>query len=268
MNSFQIFWVELIQWTQSKLPQFLFALLILAIGWWASNQAARLMYRAMKRSRADTGIITFLCSLARGLFKIIVCVTAAAQLGMNVNTILAALGAAGLTVGLALKDSMSNIASGVQIIFTKPFRVGDYLATADVEGTVERIETMFTTLRTADNKCVIIPNSKLTVSIITNYSAMQTRRLDLSYVVGYQEDITAVKDLLSGLIAENPLILKEQEPSVTVGEHRETGVVINLQVWCNTEDYWKLYCDMQEKVRLAFEKAGIAAPARRLEVIQ
>jgi small conductance mechanosensitive channel len=267
MNSFQLFWAELVQWVQSKLPQFIFAALILVLGWWASNQAARLMYRAMKRSRADTGIITFLCSLARGLFKIIVCITAAAQLGMNVNTIIAALGAAGLTIGLALKDSMSNIASGVQIIFTKPFRAGDYLATADVEGTVERIETMFTTLRTSDNKYVIIPNSKLTVSIITNYSAMQTRRLDLSYVVGYQEDISAVKELLSGLISENPMILKEPEPAVTVGEHQETGIVITMQVWCNTGDYWTLYSDMQEKVKLAFEEAGIAVPVRRLEVI-
>ncbi|HEX3038873.1 MAG TPA: mechanosensitive ion channel family protein [Caproiciproducens sp.] len=264
--NFQEIGAQIAAGLQAELPRLGGALLILAVGWWASNQAARLMYRAMKRSRADTGIITFLCSLARAAFKIIVCIIAAEQLGMNINSIIAALGAAGLTVGLALKDSMSNIASGAQIIFTKPFKVGDYLALADTEGTVERIETMFTTLRTFDNKTVIIPNSKITVSVITNYSAMQTRRLDLKYIVGYDENLSKVRELLSGLAQENPLVLQEPAPVIAVGEHTENGVAMGMQLWCKTEDYWTLYSDMQEKVKLAFENAGMESPFRRLDV--
>jgi small conductance mechanosensitive channel len=161
---------------------------------------------------------------------------------------------------------MSNIASGAQIIFTKPFKVGDYLALADTEGTVERIETMFTTLRTFDNKTVIIPNSKITVSVITNYSAMQTRRLDLKYIVGYDESLSKVRELLSGLAQENPLVLQEPAPVIAVGEHTENGVAMGMQLWCKTEDYWTLYSDMQEKVKLAFESAGMETPFRRLDI--
>jgi small conductance mechanosensitive channel len=264
--NFQRYGEQLVTWLGSALPVLIGAVLILAIGWWASNILVRLMYRAMKRSKADTGIVTFLCSLVRAFLKIIVCITAASQLGMNVNSIIAALGAAGLTIGLALKDSMSNIASGAQIIFTKPFRVGDYLALADVEGTVERIETMFTTFRTFDNKQVIIPNSKITVSVITNYSAMQTRLLDLKYVVGYGEDIAAVKRVLGDLVEEHPLVLKEPEPVIVFGEYKEMGIVVGVKVWCKTDDYWTLYFDMQEKVKPAFDEAGIAIPFRQLDV--
>lgn len=132
-------------------------------------------------SRTETGIVTFLCSLANAAAKIIISIMALSQLGVPVGPMITAIGAAGVTVGLALKENMTNIASGAQIVFTKPFAVGDYLLVDNVEGTVERIEMMFTTLRTFDNKEIVIPNSTITVSTIINYTAMKTRRLDLRY---------------------------------------------------------------------------------------
>lgn len=263
---FEHYGQQIAGWLEGALPRFLGAALILALGWWLSNRLVQLMKRGMLRSRTDTGIVTFLSSLTKALLKIIVCITAAAQLGMNVTSIITALGAAGVTAGLAMKDSLSNIASGAQIVFTKPFHVGDYLALKDVEGTVERIEIMFTTLRTFDNKEVVIPNSQITASVITNYSAMQTRQLSLDYVVGYSEDIAAVKALLAALIAENPKALREPAPLVAVGEHGENGLHISVKLWCGTEDYWSLYYEMQERVKLAFDRAGVEPPVRRLEV--
>ncbi len=264
--SFQNYGEQFAQWLEAMLPRLVGTLLILAVGWWLSNQLVKLMYRGMMRSKADAGIVTFICSLIKTILKIIVCVTAAAQLGLNVNSIITTLGAAGVAVGLALKDNMSNIASGVQIIFTKPFRAGDYLALQNVEGTVERIEIMFTALRTFDNKEVVIPNSTVTASVITNYSAMETRRLDLNYVVGYGENLVDVKQIMNDLIEENPMAMKDPTPLIVVGEHRENGIVIGVRVWCKTEDYWTLYFAMQEKVKLAFDKAGIAIPFRQLDV--
>ncbi len=264
--NFNNFGEQFMLWINATLPRLVATLLILAIGWWLSNQLVKLMYRGMMRSKADAGIVTFICSLVKTILKIIVCVTAAAQLGLNVNSIIAALGAASVAVGLALKDNMANIASGAQIIFTKPFHAGDYLALQDVEGTVERIEIMFTTLRTFDNKEVVIPNSTVTASVITNYSAMETRRLDLDYVVGYGEDLAAVKQLMNDLIEENPMAIKDPVPMIVVGEHKDNGIVVGVKVWCKREDYWTLYFDMQEKVKLAFDKAGIAIPFRQLDV--
>lgn len=265
-SHFENYWQQLLTTLEAGLPKIIGALLILGIGWWLSNKVVHLMFRAMRRSKADTGIVTFLCSLSRSLLKIIVCITAAAQLGMNVNSIIAALGAAGLTVGLAMKDSMSNIASGAQIIFTHPFRVGDYLSFEKIEGTVERIEIMFTSLRTFDNKEVVIPNSKITASIITNYSALTTRRLDLHYNIGYNDDIAKVKQLLMDLIESSPLALKEPAPFVAVGEHNDSTVTMEVRIWCKTEDFTALYFDMQEKVKLAFDEARINFPFNQLDV--
>ncbi|WP_312694382.1 mechanosensitive ion channel family protein [Caproiciproducens sp.] len=264
--SFEKYGQQLLLFIESSLPKLAGALLILGIGWWLSNQAVRLMFRAMSRSKTDTGLVTFISSLTRALLKILVCITAAAQLGMNVSSIIAALGAAGLAVGLALKENLSNIACGAQIIFTKPFLVGDYIAYGDTEGTVERIETMFTTLRTFDNKEIVIPNSKITSGVIVNYSAMATRRLDLKYSVGYGEDIAKVKHLLSELIENHPIVLKDPSPLVAVGEHRESAVIVEVRVWCKTEDYLALYFDMQEKVKLAFDEAGIRIPYHQMDV--
>ncbi|XOQ48689.1 MAG: Small-conductance mechanosensitive channel [Eubacteriales bacterium] len=263
---FENYWQQLLTALEAGLPKIIGALLILGIGWWLSNKLVHLMFRAMQRSIADTGITTFLCSLSKSLLKIIVCITAAAQLGMNVSSIVAALGAAGLTIGLAMKDSMSNIASGAQIIFTHPFRVGDYLAFDKEEGTVERIEIMFTSLRTSDNKVVVIPNSKITASVITNYSAMPTRRLDLHYGIGYDADIAKAKQLLKKVIEDNPLALKEPAPLVAVGEHKDSSVTIEVRIWCKREDFTALYFDMQEKVKLAFDEAGMNIPYNQLDV--
>ncbi|MBW7571759.1 mechanosensitive ion channel family protein [Caproiciproducens faecalis] len=251
---------------ESSLPKLFGALLILAIGWWLSNQVVRLMFRAMSRSKTDTGFVTFISSLTKVLLKTIVCITAAAQLGMNVGSIIAAVGAAGLTIGLAVKDNMANIACGAQIIFTKPFRVGDYILFEETEGTVERIETMFTTLRTFDNKEVVIPNAKITSGVIVNYSAMATRRLDLKYLVGYDEDLAEVKNLLRELVEQNPMALTSPAPLIVVGEHRDSGITVEVRVWCKTQDYLTLYFAMQEKVKLAFDKAGIRIPYNQLDV--
>lgn len=264
--SFEKYGQQFLLLLESSLPRILGALLILGIGWWLSNQAVRLMFRAMSRSKTDTGLVTFISSLAKVLLKMIVCITAAAQLGMNVGSIIAAIGAAGLTIGLAVKDNMANIACGAQIIFTKPFRVGDYILFEETEGTVERIETMFTTLRTFDNKEVVIPNSKITSGVIVNYSAMATRRLDLKYIVGYDEEIGKVKSLLENLSGRNSMVLDSPAPLVVVGEHGENGITVEVRAWCKTDDYLTLYFDMQEKVKLAFDEAGIRIPHNQLDV--
>jgi len=264
--SFEKYGQQFLLLLESSLPRILGALLILGIGWWLSNQAVRLMFRAMSRSKTDTGLVTFISSLAKVLLKMIVCITAAAQLGMNVGSIIAAIGAAGLTIGLAVKDNMANIACGAQIIFTKPFRVGDYILFEETEGTVERIETMFTTLRTFDNKEVVIPNSKITSGVIVNYSAMATRRLDLKYTVGYDEDIGKVKSLLENLSGRNSMVLDSPAPLVVVGEHGENGITVEVRAWCKTDDYLTLYFDMQEKVKLAFDEVGVRIPHNQLDV--
>ncbi|WP_082236433.1 mechanosensitive ion channel family protein [Anaeromassilibacillus senegalensis] len=269
-NASDKLWESFLKWLEESGPgllgDILSAIIILVLGWWLSKLVVRFMRRAMSRTKAEAGVISFICSLLKATVQIFVCITALARLGVPVASVITALGAASVTIGLALKDNMTNIASGAQIIFTKPFAVGDYLLLDGVEGKVERIEIMFTTLRTFDNKEIVIPNSKVTVSTITNYSAMMTRRLDLSYSIAYDADIAQAKALLRALAEKNPLVEREPEPLIAVGEHQDSSIQMVVRIWCKTDDYYTLYYQMQEDVKLAFDQAGINIPFPQMDV--
>lgn len=258
--------LDLWDWTVAFFPKLIAAVLIFAIGWWLSKAVTRLIRRAMLRGKADQAAVSFVCSFSLCALRIIVIISAVAQLGVNVNSIIAALGAAAVTVGLALKDSMSNIASGVLIIITKPFKAGDFLEFEGLQGTVTKIEIMNTYLNTVDNKEVIIPNSRLTANNVTNFTSHDMRRLDLSYSVSYGDDIVAAKRLLQELVSEHPLVFKEPEPVVGIADHNDSSISIDCKLWCGKDDYWPLYYEMQEKVKLMFDEHGINIPFNQLVV--
>lgn len=164
---------EFLDWLRQAAPKLLGAVIILVVGWYLASLVSSLLRKAMQRGRADGGIVSFVYSLTKIALRIIVFISVASQLGVNVNSLIAAIGAAGVTAGLALKDSLSNLASGALIIINKPFHVGDYLETEGLQGTVSRIEIMYTTLVTFDNKEVIIPNARLTANNVTNFTAAE-----------------------------------------------------------------------------------------------
>lgn len=262
----QTMWQDFLLWLQGALPRLIGALLIFAIGWKLSDWLIRIGKRMLNRTGVETGFVTFVGSLLKILLKVIVVIAVLDQLDVNVSAIVAAVGAAGVTAALALKDNLSNVACGAQIILTKPFKVGDYIALNSTEGTVMRIEMMFTVLKTADNREVVIPNSTLTAAVITNYTAMENRMLDLTYGISYQDDLLAAKAVLQKLAEENPKILKEPAPMVVVREHGASAVHLLLRVWCKTADYWPLYYEMQEQVKLAFDRANLTIPFDQVDV--
>lgn len=260
------FYQWLIGWLQTIAPKLLGAAIVIVIGWLLSKALVKLLKKALERGKAEAGVVTFVGSLINISLKVLIGITAAAQLGFDVTSIITAIGALGVTVGLALKDSMSNVASGVQILFNHTFRVGDYLTVDNVEGTVDRIEIMYTALRTFDNKEIIIPNSELTASVITNYTAQKTRRLDLTYSVSYSTDLAKARKVLEELIAANEKALDDPAPLVAVGEHKDSSILMVVKVWCETENYWPLYFEMQESVKNAFDAAGIKIPFPQIDV--
>lgn len=261
-------WSAFLTWLVSMLPRLAASVLLFGLGWWLSNVVTRLMRRAVTRAKGDAGVTTFLSSLLNILLKVIISIMAIAQLGVDVTSLIAAIGTAGLAVGLAMKDNMSNVASGAQIVLTGPFHVGDYLSVPaeSVEGTVERIEMMYTTLRTFDNKEVVLPNMKLTSSTIVNYTAMKTRRLDLTYSVSYSTDLDQAKALLTRLCEEEEKIEKDPVPLIAVGEYGDSSIAIAVKVWCKIENYWDAYYAMQGRVKQEFDKVGIEIPFPQLDV--
>lgn len=263
---FETMWQDFLLWIQGALPRLIGALLIFAIGWKLSDWLIRIGKRMLNRTGVEAGFVTFVGSLLKILLKVIVVIAVLDQLNVNVSAIVAAVGAAGVTAALALKDNLSNVACGAQIILTKPFKVGDYIAVDSTEGTVMRIEMMFTVLKTFDNREVVIPNSTLTAAVITNYTAMENRMLDLTYGISYQDDLLAAKAVLQKLAEENSKILKEPAPMVAVREHGASAVRLLLRVWCKTADYWPLYYEMQEQVKLAFDRAKLTIPFDQVDV--
>lgn len=242
------------------LPKLTIGIVIFAAGWWISKKITKLIKKAMIKASIEPAAISFISQIALFLMRIIVIITAIAQIGIDVTTIITTLCGATVTLGLALKDSLSNLASGVLIIINKPFKKGDYVEFEGLQGTVAKIEIMNTFLNTIDNKEVIIPNSRLTANNLINYSSNGIRRLDLSYQVSYDTDIIKAKKLLTELTDGTKMILKEPAPLIAVAEHSNSSISIAVKVWCDKDDYWDLYYKMQESVKLMFDENGIEIP--------
>ncbi len=252
------------QWLWNSAGNLLAAAAILAIGWIFATILSRVSKKGMKK--LDPLVAGFLCSLIKVIVFAVAIVSAIAQLGINITSLIAALGAAGLTASFALQGSLSNLVSGMQIIFTKPFKMGDYLAFENYEGTVKRIEILYTVLHTYDNKEVIVPNSQITGGVVVNFTGNGTRRLDLSYAVSYKADLQRAKQVLSETVSKDKRVLQDPAPVIAVGELKDSSVTLVAKLWCRQEEYWNLYYAMQEAVKMAFDRENVPIPFPQLDV--
>ncbi|MDQ5983668.1 MAG: Small-conductance mechanosensitive channel [Eubacteriales bacterium SKADARSKE-1] len=243
---------------QNFFPKLLVAILVLIIGWWFAGKFAKIINKAMKKAKIDGGIISFSNSILKVLFRLFVILAAVSTLGVNVTSIIATLGAAFVTIGIALKDSLSNVASGTVIIINKPFRVGDYLELAELSGTVKSIEIMFTTLVTPDNRELIVPNSKLTSEYIINCSKQKNRRLDLVYSISNFSDLSKIKAIFEGVISKNDKILQNPSSKIIVNKYNSKGVELNIRLWCLGTNYNELKSEFQESIQYELEKNGVS----------
>lgn len=263
-------WKELLEsvlrWLGDFAGNLLLAAVIFFVGWFLAKLASRLTKKAMQKGKLEPLVVSFTGSLVKALVLVVAFVSAVAQLGVNITSLIAALGAAGLTASFALQGSLSNLVSGMQIIFTKPFKMGDYLAFGNYEGTVKRIEILYTVLFTFDNKEVIVPNSQITGGVVVNYTSNGTRRLDLSYGVSYRADLRRAKEVLANTALADSRVLREPAPVIAVGELKDSSVTLVAKLWCRQEEYWDLYYTMQEAVKEAFDREGITIPYPQLDV--
>jgi small conductance mechanosensitive channel len=195
-----------------------------------------------------------------------VIVAAIGTLGVQTTSFVAVLGAAGLAVGFALQGSLSNFAAGVMLIVFRPFKAGDYVEAGGTAGSVQEVSIFTTVMKTPDNKKVIIPNSQITGGSITNYSAMETRRVDMVFGIGYGDNIKQAKDTLEQILAADERILKDPAPTIAVSELADSSVNFVVRPWVKTADYWAVYFDLTEKVKLTFDEKGISIPFPQQDV--
>ncbi len=238
------------------------ALVILVVGWLLAKMARRFVRKAMIRARLDVTLAQFLANIVYALLGLFVLIAALNNLGVQTASLVAMIGAAGLAIGLALQGSLSNFAAGVMIIIFKHFKVGDAIKTNEVDGTVVNLDIFNTTVLTANNQKVVVPNARLTENAITNFSQMPTRRIEITLLLSYEESVDRVKSIAMQQIQKNEYILSEPAPQVVVAALPENGVKFLVHAWVKTEHYLATFYGLQEHLKKAFDEEHIlmAAP--------
>lgn len=240
--------------------------LILLVGLQVIRFLSKSFNKFLEKRGADASLSPFLKSLFHNLLLILLILSVLATLGVQMTSFVAIIGAAGLAVGLALQGTLQNFAGGVIILTIKPFKVGDYIEGGGHAGTVMEIQIFNTVLATPDNVQIVIPNGSLSNNSIKNYSANDNRRVDLVFGIGYGDDIKKAKEILENIVKSDERVLSEPEPTVTVASLGDSSVNFNVRPWVNRADYWPLYWDFQERVKLEFDKNGISIPFPQRDV--
>ncbi len=245
----------------------LFVVVLFLVGVQAIKLIRKVVKKAMQKADADLSVITFVDSFIKiGLYVVLVFLLAT-NLGVDAASVVALLGSAGVAIGLAVQGSLSNFAGGVLILLLKPFKIGDYIIdNAGHEGTVHEVHIFYTTLLTADNKTVILPNGTLANNSITNVSTQATRRIDVLVGISYDSDIRVAKDAIMKLMESNEKILYNGTSTVFVSELAASSVDLNVRCWVNSEDYWDVKGWLTENVKYTLDDAGISIPFPQMDV--
>ncbi|MGM0533170.1 MAG: mechanosensitive ion channel family protein [Campylobacterota bacterium] len=242
------------------------AALIFFAGKLIARKLTDILIKMMRKAEVDTTITSFFNSVLYGAMLVFVVLAALSQLGIETTSFIAVLGAAGLAVGLAFKDSLSNIGAGMMIIAFKPFRVGDFVVVNGEMGTVEDLTIFQTFLTTVDNKAIVIPNANVIANNITNFSAKDTRRVDMTFGIGYDDDLKKAKEVLNQIVDGNEKILKDPAPVVAVAGLGESSVDFTVRAWVNRPDYLDVLWGVTEEVKLRFDQEGISIPFPQMDM--
>lgn len=242
------------------------ALTILIVGFWIAKYVGKAVRRLLTIRNTDESLIGFLSSLVTVILKVLVLVSAVTQLGVEMTSFVAILGAAGLAIGMAFSGTLSNFAGGVMILLFKPFKVGDLVTTQGETGVVHEVQIFNTILHTTDNKVIILANGSVANNTIINFTKADLRRVDWSFGIAYGDQLKVAKELLHKFIKEDKRILKDPEPFIGLGALGDSSVDITVRAWVKTDDYWNVFFDMNERVYNEFGEAGLHIPFPQMDV--
>lgn len=262
--------IDNLGWLKDKVIEYGIALIsavaIIVIGFWLVKRIKKIMAKFFIKKDFDPSLETFLMSLTSIALRILVIITALSQLGIEMTSFVALLGAAGLAIGMAFSGTLSNLAGGVMILFFKPYKVGDYIEAQGEIGHVKELQIFNTILITLDNKTVIIPNGPLANGNMTNYSTQINRRVDFVVGIAYGDSYDTAKETLLKFVKEDPRIMDEEDNFIGLGELADSSVNLTLRVWCKTEDYWGVFFTMNERIYKEFGDRGLNIPFPQMDV--
>ena len=252
----------------SLVTKVVLAILIFVVGRWLAKKAVAIAEKVMLRSRLDDTVASFLGRLIYGVLLVVVVLAALGKVGVQTTSVVAILGGAAVAIGLSLKDQLSNFAAGIMIVTFRPFVRGDYVEISSYSGTVTEITLVNTHLMTINNHDVIIPNGDITTSAVINYTALPSRRVDITVGIGYDADIKMAKEVMLSLAKNNPLAFTDPAPVVSVTNLGDNSVDLTLNVWTTNDDWWTMQCDLLEQFKYALddEKIEIPFPQRSVHV--
>lgn len=250
----------------ATLPKLIFAVVVLVVGIIVSKLAVFVMSKGLSKTKLDLTVTKFTTQVVKIVLYMVLFTIVLSLLGIPSTSIIAVIGTAGVAIGLAMQTSLSNVAGGFLLMINKPFKIGDYIITNGVEGTVSQISILYTRLDSSSNQAVFIPNGMAINATIINNNANKTRRVEMLYSISYDDDFSKAKSLIEELLNADARVLHEMPLSIVLKEHGSSAIIIRVRAWCATDDYWDIYFDMNERVRAAFIENGITIPFEQLDV--
>lgn len=248
------------------LPTILFAIIVLIVGMIFTKLALKLLSKGLSKTKLEVTVTKFTAQMAKIVLYVLLITIVLNILGIPSSSIIAVIGTAGVAIGLALQNSLSNVAGGFLLMITKPFKVGDYIISNGVEGTVSQISILHTQLNSISNQAIFIPNGLAINATIINNNGNDTRRVDMRFSISYNDDYETARNLIMEILQNHSLIFKTPEPFVRMSEHGDSAIVITARAWCATGDYWDVYFDLMEQVRAAFIENHIEIPYNQVDV--
>lgn len=257
-------------WLMTSGVKILVSVIILIVSFklinWLAKKVEKSSEKKLGDHQVDKTITRTLAYIAKIGLKVLVCICLVGYLGLDTSGLTALIASFGVSIGLAINGTLSNLAGGVLLLITRPFRDDDYISACGYEGTVEDIYICNTKIRTIDNKVVYIPNGKLSTSEVVNFSEKETRRVDLTFSISYSDDFEKAKSIIRSVCESDPLILDTPQPNIRICSHSESSIDIITQAWCRNADYWTARFNLLEGVKKAFDENGIEIPFNQLDV--
>ncbi len=260
MENMNLYYDEAMKLVIGYAPKLVLALLTLIIGLWIIKLLARGVAKMLDRSNVDASLQGFLSSLTSMVLKVLLVISVAGMVGIEMTSFIAILGAAGLAVGMALSGTLQNFAGGVMILVFRPYKVGDFVEMQGFSGVIQEIQIFNTILTTGDNKTIILPNAPIASGSVVNYSTQPRRRVDFTFGIGYQDDIDRAKKVILSTIASDERVLQDPEPFIAVSELADSSVNFVVRVWAKSGDYWGVYFSGLENVKKALDRERISIP--------
>lgn len=264
--SLEKFLGKIVNWATTDGIKLIIGIFLLWIGWKLAKKIVNILNKTLERRNVDVTIRSFLDTFLEVILKGLVILVVLEYVGIKTTGVAALVASAGVAIGLALQGSLSNFAGGLVILLIRPFNVGDYVEGAGHNGVIEKIGMFYTHMVSVDNKLILVPNGTLANGSIVNYSAKELRRVDLTFGVGYEQDILKVKRVLSNIVEAHDLILKTPEPFIALSNHGDSAINFVVRVWVNNSDYWKVHFDLLESVKVAFDNEDISIPYPQMDL--